>query len=405
KIKKNSVIKVRVFLLKKLLPAIIIFLCLVTTQSHVSAAVPVQLSLKSEAAALLDSDTGAVLYVKNPNQKMYPASITKIATAIYAIEKGDLNNLVTVSGNAVRQDGTRVYLNEGEQVPLKQLIQGMLINSGNDAAVAIAEYTDGTVQQFAENINVYLKTKIGVTNTHFTNPNGLFDPNHYTTAMDMALITNYAIKNPVFAEIFGTKVLPWKGQSWQTNLVTHHKMLKGEIAYPGITGGKTGYTSQTKQTLATTADNGKIRLTAIVLKSNLKNDKYTDTALLLDYGFKNFQHSTLKQGEIFSADQKEFYPERDTLITERVNGCIKNVASNGLLSIQDDRGQLVQTVQLTYKEPIKPKVAAIKKVKKQHNGKEQLLQVNIVLGMMIVIMIGIMMAVRKRRLSEYKHTS
>ncbi|MBT2656224.1 D-alanyl-D-alanine carboxypeptidase [Bacillus sp. ISL-18] len=352
---------------------------------------------------MIDSDTGAVLYVKNPNQKMYPASLTKIATAIYAIEKGNLDRLVTVSGNAVRQDGTRVYLNEGEQVPLKKLIQGMLINSGNDAAVAIAECTDGSVQKFAENLNTYLKTKIGVTNTHFTNPNGLFDPNHYTTAMDMALITNYAIKNPVFAEIFGTKILPWKGQSWQANLVTHHKMLKGEIVYPGITGGKTGYTSETKQTLATTADNGKIRLTAIVLKSNLKNDKYYDTAILFDYGFKNFQHITIKPGEIFTtAERKEFSPVKDTLVTERIDGCLKNIANDGLLSIQDNRGQVVQKVQLTYKEPPKPKVASINKVKKSNNEQTDngIIIVNTVLGM-IIILIAISLAVRKKQSRGY----
>ena len=389
--------------MKKFWPAILIFLYLVSIQLPVFAAEPVQLPLKSEAAALIDSDTGAVLYVKNPNQKMYPASLTKIATAIYAIEKGNLDRLVTVSGNAVRQDGTRVYLNEGEQVPLKKLIQGMLINSGNDAAVAIAEYTDGSVQQFAENLNIYLKTKIGVANTHFTNPNGLFDPNHYTTAMDMALITNYAIKNPVFAEIFGTKILPWKGQSWQTNLVTHHKMLKGEIAYPGITGGKTGYTTETKQTLATTADNGKIRLTAVVLKSNLKNDKYNDTAVLFDYGFKNFQHTTIKQGEIFTtAERKEFYLEKDTLVTERIDGCLKNIANDGLLSIRDNRGQLVQKVKLTYKEPPKPKVASFNKVKKSNNKQTEigLIIVNTVLGM-IIILICISLAFRKKQSRGY----
>ncbi|MEH7093278.1 D-alanyl-D-alanine carboxypeptidase family protein [Neobacillus vireti] len=389
--------------MKKFWPSILIFLYLVSIQLPVFAEEPVQLPLKSEAAALIDSDTGAVLYGKNPNQKMYPASLTKIATAIYAIEKGNLDRLVTVSGNAVRQDGTRVYLNEGEQVPLKKLIQGMLINSGNDAAVAIAEYTDGSVQQFAENLNIYLKTKIGVANTHFTNPNGLFDPNHYTTAMDMALITNYAIKNPVFAEIFGTKILPWKGQSWQTNLVTHHKMLKGEIAYPGITGGKTGYTSETKQTLATTADNGKIRLTAVVLKSNLKNDKYNDTAILFDYGFKNFQHLTIKQGEIFTtAERKEFYPDKDVLVTQRIDGCSKNIANDGLLSIQDNRGQVVQRVQLTYKEPPKPKVASFNKVKKSNNKQTELeiIIVNTVLGM-IIILIGISLAVRKKQSRGY----
>ncbi|WML40166.1 serine hydrolase [Neobacillus sp. OS1-2] len=224
--------------MKKFVSCTIILLFLFTTQIKTCAAEPVQLDLKSEGAVLLDSDTGAVLYAKNANEKMYPASLTKIATAIYAIEKGNLGGIVTVSKNAASQDGTRVYLNEGEQAPLQKLIQGMLINSGNDAAMAIAEHLDGTVDHFAENLNNYLKNNIGVNNTHFTNPNGLFDENHYTTAMDLAIITNYAIKNPVFAEIFGTKVLEWQGQSWASTLYTHHRMLKGELPYPEVTGGR-----------------------------------------------------------------------------------------------------------------------------------------------------------------------
>ncbi|WP_237389589.1 D-alanyl-D-alanine carboxypeptidase family protein [Bacillus sp. USDA818B3_A] len=389
--------------MKSFLQISIMVIFFIFNQFHVAAAEIQQLPLKSEAAALLDSDTGAVLYSKNANQKMYPASLTKIATAIYAIEKGQLDRIVTVSGNAVRQDGTRVYLNEGEKVPLKMLLQGMLVNSGNDAAVAIAESIDGSVPQFAENLNNYLRAKIGVTHTHFTNPSGLFDANHYTTAMDMALITNYAIKNPIFKEIFGTKVLPWKGQSWQTNIVTHHKMLRGEFLYPEVTGGKTGYTSETKQTLATTADNGKIRLTAVVLKSNLKNDKYIDTTVLLDYGFKNFQHTVIKKGEVFTtAERKEFSPENDMLITERIGGCLKNVADNGLLSILDNKGQLVQTVQLTYKEPPKPKVAAIETPKKdnQKQEEEEIILINSIVIMMVVLL-AIALKLRIKGQREY----
>ncbi len=381
--------------MKKILSITIIALLLFTGQISAIALGTEDLPLKSESAVLLDSDTGAVLYAKNANEKMYPASLTKIATAIYAIENGDLDSIVTVSGNAVSQDGTRVYLNEGEQVPLKKLIQGMLINSGNDAAVAIAEHLDGTVEQFAEHLNVYLKTKIGVNNTHFTNPNGLFDENHYTTAMDLAIITNYAIKNLVFAEIFGTKVLDWKGQSWETTLLSHHRMLRGELPYPGITGGKTGYTTETKQTLATTADNGKIRLTAVVLKSDLKNDKYKDTSLLFDYGFKTFQHNTIKRGEIFTNDQKEFSPENDILITENVDGYIKNVTNAGLLSIEDQNGQVVQSIQLKYMEPPKPKIDKTKHQNKKES-EQPLFQLNAVVGMMLFAIAGIILGVRKK---------
>ncbi|MFJ7725750.1 D-alanyl-D-alanine carboxypeptidase family protein [Neobacillus sp. NPDC097160] len=388
--------------MKKFVSVIIIILFIFTSQLHTYAEDTIQMDLKSEAAVLLDSDTGAILYDKNANEKMYPASVTKIATAIYAIDKGNLDSIATVSGNAVRQDGTRVYLVEGEQVPLKKLIQGMLINSGNDAAVAIAEHLDGTVEQFAENLNLYLKTKIGVNNTYFTNPSGLFDENHYTTAMDLALITNYAIKNPVFAEIFGTKVLEWKGQSWETTLLTHHRMLKGELPYPEVTGGKTGYTSETKQTLATTADNGKIRLTAVVLKSELKNDKYNDTAQLFDYGFNAYQHATIKQGEIYTTENKDFYPENDILITENINGCIKKVNNEGIMTIENQDGQVLQSIQLKLKElpKPKPKVVAAKSVIPKEN-KQQLLQVNVIFGFMIIAFAGALIGFRKKFLRKY----
>ena len=387
--------------MKNLAIHIIITLVFLTSPFTTFAAETEQaLNLKSESAVLLDSETGAVLYAKNANEKMYPASLTKIATAIYAIDKGDLESIATVSGNAVRQDGTRVYLDEGEQVPLKRLVQGMLINSGNDAAVAIAEHIDGNVPRFADSLNSYLKTKIGVNNTHFTNPNGLFDKNHYTTAMDLAVITNYAMKNPIFSEIFGTKVLDWKGKSWVTKLVTHHRMLKGELPYPGITGGKTGYTTETKQTLATTADNGKLKLTAVVLKSDLKNDKYNDTALLFDYGFKEYQHATIKQGEIFMKDDKKFYPETDTLITENIQGYTKNINNEGQLSIANQNGKVVQTIQLKYKEPPKPRVVSHKE--EQTNQKdENLLHVNIIIGMIMLLLVGVLIGTRKKWTAKY----
>ena len=263
---------------------------IISSQVNTVAAQNKQISIRSEAAVVLDSDTGAVLYAKNPEERLYPASLTKIATAIYAIEKGDLNDIVTISGNAANQIGTRVYLNKGEQVSLKRLLQGMLINSGNDAAVAVAEYLDGNVERFAQNLNNYLLNKIGVKNTHFTNPNGLFNPHHYTTAMDLAIITNYALKNPTFSEIFGTKELNWEGKAWKTTLFTRHLMLKGVIPYPGITGGKTGFVEESKSTLATTADNGKIKLTAIALKAANKKTIYEDTEKLLDYSFNQLDN-------------------------------------------------------------------------------------------------------------------
>ncbi len=153
-------------------------------------------SLNSEAAILIDGATGTILYEKESNRLMYPASITKIVTGIIAIEEGNLDDIVTVSETARNVIGTRVYLLEGEQVTLLKLVQGLLINSGNDAGTAIAEYFDGSEAQFAERMNQFVRDTVGVKNTNFQNPHGLFDEKHQTTAYDMAIITQYAMKKP-----------------------------------------------------------------------------------------------------------------------------------------------------------------------------------------------------------------
>ena len=145
--------------MSKFISFIMIVFLVLSNQLYTSAAANHSLEIKSEAAVLVDSETNAVLYNNNGEERLFPASLTKIATAIYAIEKGKLDDVVTVSARAVDEEGTRVYLEEGEKLPLKMLIQGMLINSGNDAAVAIAEYTDDSVEQFAKNINQYLIRK------------------------------------------------------------------------------------------------------------------------------------------------------------------------------------------------------------------------------------------------------
>ena len=147
---------------------------------------------------------------------------------------------------------------------------------------------NGSIPKFASQLNQYLVDKIGVSATNFVNPHGLFDENHYTTAYDLAKITNYAIKNDIFKQIFGTKEIEWNGEGWQTTLFTHHLILKGEIEYKEVTGGKTGYVDQSGQTLATTAENDKIHLTVIIMNAKSKNDAYNDTKKLLDYGFKSF---------------------------------------------------------------------------------------------------------------------
>ncbi|WP_256989118.1 D-alanyl-D-alanine carboxypeptidase family protein [Bacillus sp. EB106-08-02-XG196] len=371
--------------------SLLMLLFLILSNQANSRAAEKTLDIKSEAAVLVDSETGAILYNKNSDERLFPASLTKIATAIYAIENGNIDDIVAISPRAVKEEGTRVYLVEGERVPLKKLIQGMLINSGNDAAVAIAEHIDGSVEKFAVNINKYLTKKIGVSNTNFTNPNGLYNENHYTTAKDLALITNYAKKNPVFTEIFGTKELPWSGESWETTLLTHHRLLKGEIPVEGITGGKTGFVNESKHTLATTAENEHIKLTAIVLKGDRSKDTYQDTEKLIEYGLNSFQHRIIKQDELFKMKEKEYYAKSDIVITEHVNGSKESITEQGTLEVVND-GEVIQSIQLEVKEPERVKV----KVKEEKLLTSEQSSINIIYGIIVFAFAGLFLGVRKR---------
>jgi D-alanyl-D-alanine carboxypeptidase len=257
-----------------------------------------ELQLNSEAVILIDAQSGQVLYEKNSDEKLPPASITKIATAIYAIEKGNLNDIVSISENATKADGTLVYLEAGEQVPLKKLIQGLLINSGNDAGVAIAEHLSGTVEQFVIDFNQYLQEEIGVEDTHFTNPHGLYNPEHLTTAEDMAKITQYAIQNELFREIFNTQELKWDGETWDTTLINHHLMVRDQ-SYEGITGGKNGFVTEAGFTLVTSAEREKLSLIAITLNSKTDEQSYQDTTALFNYGFLHFETEKIESNEQF----------------------------------------------------------------------------------------------------------
>jgi serine-type D-Ala-D-Ala carboxypeptidase (penicillin-binding protein 5/6) len=279
---------------------IILFLLYIPIQLPVHAEEIAPPQLESEAAILVELETGTILLEKNATKKLNPASLTKIATAIYAIENGNLEDMVIVSENAYQTIGSSVYLEIGEKISLKELLEGLLVNSGNDAGIAIAEHLSGSVKQFSEDLNAYLEKNIGVQNTHFENPHGLYHSNHYTTAEDLAMITRYAMKNKDFRKLFGMKKLKWDGEKWDTTLYTHHKLLR-ETPYPGVTGGKTGYIEEAGHTLATTAERENLDLLTVTLNTDLQMDSYQDTEELLDYGFDNFirkgQHVT-KQNKV-----------------------------------------------------------------------------------------------------------
>ncbi len=325
---------------KQVSSAIIIVLCLFLFPTIISANTNEQLELYSEAAILIDAQSGQVIYEKNSHEKLPPASITKIATAIYAIENGNLDDIVTVSENARNAEGTKVYLEAGEEVPLLKLVQGLLINSGNDAGVAIAEHLSGSVDEFVVDFNRYLEEVIGVKNTHFTNPHGLYDPDHVTTAEDMAKITQYAMKNETFREIFSTKELPWDGETWDTTLINHHVMVR-DGSYEGISGGKNGFVTEAGFTLVTTANQDNISLIAVTMKTKYDNQVYEDTTKLFNYGFQHYETDTIDMNSQFvDSEDNQYKTAEDIYYTKKIGEIVEeDVTTSGKLVIKGEDGR------------------------------------------------------------------
>lgn len=241
-------------------------------------------NINGKAAVLLDADSKQVLYEKNKDEKLPPASITKILTVIMAIESGKLDDTVTIGPNPALLDGTKVYLEKGEKIKLRQLVIAAMVHSANDAALAIAEYLGGTEEKFVQRMNERAR-ELGAKNSHFVNAHGLSVENHYTTAYDMGVLACYAMQNKTFREIVQLKVYDWQGQAWQTRLINKNQLL---WSYNGATGIKTGYTTEAKCTIVASANRDQQELIAVVLGS-VGNNTWTDAAAVLDYGFAHFQ--------------------------------------------------------------------------------------------------------------------
>lgn len=256
---------------------------------------PVGPSIEGQAAVLLEMNTNTVLYAKNPDLVLYPASITKILTALVACENLDAADSLTVSYEAaygIEAGSSSIYADTGEVFTVEQALMALMLESANEMALALAEASSGSVKKFVEQMNERVH-QIGCTNTHFNNPNGLPDETHFTTAADMAQIARTAWLNPNFRKYVTTnyyEIPPTNVQSETRYLSNHHKMMAGkERAYDGVLGGKTGYTLAAGNTLVTYAKRGNLLLVAVVLKST--TEVYTDTASLLDFGFANFENA------------------------------------------------------------------------------------------------------------------
>ena len=229
------------------------------------------------AAILVDADSGRVLYEQNADARMRIASTTKILTALVAVQDGDLRELVTVGPAAAGTEGSSMYLKTGERLRLETLLYGLLLSSGNDAAVAIAEHVSGSVPAFVDRMNETAR-RLGMTHSSFANPNGLDHENHYSTARDMALLARAAVRNETLLRIASTKTVTVGGRT-----MTNHNKLLSRVE--GCIGLKTGYTRAAGRTLVSCAERNGRRLIAVTLQDG--ND-WLDHQALYAYGFSEW---------------------------------------------------------------------------------------------------------------------
>ena len=246
--------------------------------------------INAKSALLIDNKTNKVLYSKDMNRKMFPASTTKILTAILVLENHSLDEKVTASYNAIMtipSGYSTANIQIDEVLTVEQLLELLLVHSANDAANVLAEYTGGSIDSFVAMMNTKIN-ELGLSDTHFTNPYGLQDNNHYTTAHDLAIIMQYCLKNDDFRKIAGQAscAIPSTNKSEPRKYSsTNELLIAGNSYYPNLIAGKTGYTSEAGECLVSAAYNDNLELVGVILNSN---NRFKDTRSLYNYGYTNF---------------------------------------------------------------------------------------------------------------------
>jgi D-alanyl-D-alanine carboxypeptidase len=248
---------------------------------------PASSEIVARAALVLDSQNGKTLFAKNPDLRMYPASTTKVMTAILAIESGRLDETVTIRKTDVRVEPTIIGLVPGEKIKLRDLVYGLMLRSGNDAARAIARHLAGSQVEFAAQMNARAK-ELGCQGTHFANAHGLPNPKHYTTARDLGRIMRHAMANAEFRKITGAHHYRSKSSRATRNFYNKNKLLR---LYEGATGGKPGYTRAAQQTLVASAERSGRELVVVCLASRGRA-LWSDASSLLDLGFRRVASSS-----------------------------------------------------------------------------------------------------------------
>ena len=281
-----------------------------------------ELGLTADSYILLDNKTNKVLCNKNENEKMYPASTTKIVTALLTLENCNLDDTVTASYNAVMsipEGYSSANIQIGEQLTVEQLLEVLLVHSANDAANILAEHVGGSIESFITMMNTRLN-ELGINNTHFTNSFGMHDENHYTTATDLAKILKYCLKNETFRKIAGKAscAIPTTNKSGTRSYSSTNELLNSNSSnyYKYLIAGKTGFTSQAKECLVSAAYKDNLELIGVVLHSN---SRFSDSKKLFEYGYSNYSI-------------KNIVNENDLITSIKVSGATKETEDLNLMS-------------------------------------------------------------------------
>ena len=263
----------------------------ITSLLEVSSSISEEPKINSRASIVYDRISGSILFGKNENEKRKMASTTKIMTAIIVLENSKLDDIVTISSKAAGTGGSRLGLHTNDKISVRDLLYGLLLCSGNDAAVALAEHIAGSLTEFATLMNQKC-ISLKLTSTHFITPHGLDNDDHYTTAFELALITNYALKNETFSKYVCTKNYTIFINGYPKTLSNTNELL-GNLN--GVYGVKTGFTNGANRCLVTSIKRGNMDLICVVLGADTKKDRTQDSIKLIEYAFKNFEMINIRE--------------------------------------------------------------------------------------------------------------
>lgn len=335
--------------------------------------------INSRSAVVIDRKSKNIIYGKNENVKKAMASTTKIMTAMVVIQNTNLNNIVEISKKAAETGGSRLGLKVGDKITVKDLLYGLLLRSGNDCAVALAEYVAGSVQEFSNLMNQNAQM-LGLNNTHFVTPHGLDEEEHYTTAYELAVLTDYALKNEIFAQIVNTKSYTININKSSKTLNNTNELL-GNLN--GVYGVKTGFTNGAGRCLVTSIKRGNLDIICVVLGADTKKDRTRDSAKLIEYTFNKYEEINI------SEKVKESFEKWNEINGNRIN--IEKGESSKLELILNDKDKIFTypiekgtednidieiNANLLLKAPVKENTN-IGKMKIYYNAKE-LLEIDII---------------------------